>query len=195
LPKNNRIDAALILRLDPNGIPNVKLVAPPTPAPSIPQQQPAVDSKPRTIPGNLPATSTSFRPPLFPGILREDAYDFAYAKILDPTSPAYSFASELKKRLPAIDQALKEVNAPLATSLITDAYWSVIAPAMVSGAMKDMPPELANLEVIAQSLYSRDAAKSKNAVPSKKSPFGSVPWWGWGIVGLGVAVALFRRPR
>jgi hypothetical protein len=36
------------------------------------------------------------------------------------------------------------------------------------------------------------------ALTAKKSTFGSLPWWGWGLVGLGglgVAIALFRRPR
>ena len=33
------------------------------------------------------------------------------------------------------------------------------------------------------------------AVKARMNGAPVLPWWGWGIVGLGVAIARFRRPR
>jgi hypothetical protein len=201
---DNRLTYQTVLAIDPRGIPNNirnsgtrnrSTGGETTPAPT-----PEVRTVPTPIPESTPGGS-SFRPPLFPGILDENAYDFAYARILDPTSPAHRFAGELTKRLPTIDQAIKAANQPLnpaieykvtpsdaAKALITEAYWSVIAPAMVSGAMADMPPQLANLEVVAQSLFDRDAGKSKKAAtvaPQQAKGAGSwIPWVALAAIGV-----------
>ena len=106
--------------------------------------------------------------PQFPGILSDDAFDFAFAKIYAPGPLNDQFGAELAKRLQTLQQAVAAAEKPLdpaisysvtpkmaADQIVTETYWSVIAPAMASGLMNDMPAELADLKAVAASLAAR----------------------------------------